>query len=66
MPAISDGTVIDERITLATGGEAGARMPRSEIKHLIREVQRVPVERGTVYRELSAPLEIRRASWKNA
>jgi aminodeoxyfutalosine synthase len=44
-----DGTVVDERITKAAGGEAGAGMPRRELEHLIREAQRVPVERDTLY-----------------
>ncbi len=44
-----DGTVVDERITLAAGGDAGAGMARRELEHLIREAQRVPVERDTVY-----------------
>jgi aminodeoxyfutalosine synthase len=52
-----DGTVVDERITLAAGGEAGAGMARADLEHLIREAQRVPVERDTLYRPVaSAPL----------
>ncbi|MGD1147000.1 MAG: aminofutalosine synthase MqnE [Thermoanaerobaculaceae bacterium] len=57
-----DGTVVDERITLAAGGDAGAGMSRSELEHLIREAQRVPVERDTLYREVTAAREVRRAS----
>ncbi len=49
-----DGTVVDERITLAAGGDAGAGMTRRELEHLIREAQRVPVERDTVYNTLKA------------
>lgn len=59
-----DGTVVDERITRAAGGEAGTGMARRELEHLIGEAQRVPVERDTLYRELSAPREGRRASSK--
>ena len=44
-----DGTVVDERITLAAGGEAGAGMARRDLEHLIREARRVPVERTTLY-----------------
>jgi len=45
-----DGTVVDERITLAAGGEAGKGMARHALEHLIREAGRVPVERDTLYR----------------
>ena len=48
-----DGTVVDERITLAAGGRAGAGMSRAELEHLIREARRVPVERDTLYRSFS-------------
>ena len=60
-----DGTVVDERITRAAGGEAGAGMARRELEHLIGEAQRVPVERDTLYRELPTPPEIRRISRTN-
>ena len=49
-----DGTVVDERITLAAGGRAGAGMPRGELEHLIREARRVPVERDTLYRAVGS------------
>ncbi len=49
-----DGTVVDERITLAAGGRAGAGMPRAELEHLIREARRVPVERDTLYRPVTS------------
>ena len=45
-----DGTVVDERITLAAGGEAGKGITRRALEHLIREAGRVPVERDTLYR----------------
>jgi aminodeoxyfutalosine synthase len=48
-----DGTVVDERITRAAGGRAGAGVPRAELEQLIREAQRVPVERDTLYRSFS-------------
>jgi len=48
-----DGTVVDERITRAAGGEAGAGMARSQLEHLIREAGRVPVERNSVYDRFS-------------
>ena len=50
-----DGTVVDERITLAAGGEAGKGMTRRALEHLIREAGRVPVERDTLYRSLATP-----------
>jgi|WetSurMetagenome_2_1015567.scaffolds.fasta_scaffold117805_2 aminodeoxyfutalosine synthase len=50
-----DGTVVDERITLAAGGEAGKGMTRRALEHLIREAGRLPVERDTLYRKVAAP-----------
>jgi aminodeoxyfutalosine synthase len=51
-----DGTVVDERITLAAGGQAGAGMARRDLEHLIREARRVPVERDTLYRAVTKPI----------
>jgi aminodeoxyfutalosine synthase len=48
-----DGTVVDERITRAAGGQAGAGMTRTALELLIREARRIPVERDTLYRPLS-------------
>ena len=48
-----DGTVVDERITLAAGGEAGKGMTRRALEHLIREAGRVPIERDTLYRAVA-------------
>jgi aminodeoxyfutalosine synthase len=50
-----DGTVVDERITWAAGGQAGQGMSRRELEHLIREAGRVPVERDTLYNPLERP-----------
>jgi aminodeoxyfutalosine synthase len=50
-----DGTVIDERITLAAGGVAGKGMTRRQIEEFIREAGRIPVERDTLYHELARP-----------
>ena len=52
-----DGTVVDERITSAAGGTAGAGLPRARLEHLIREAGRIPVLRDTLYRplELDSP-----------
>ncbi len=53
-----DGTVVDERITLAAGGEAGKGMTRRALEHLIREAGRVPVERDTLYRPVTGPAAV--------
>jgi aminodeoxyfutalosine synthase len=47
-----DGTVVDERITIAAGGTAGAGLERQRIEFLIREAGREPVLRDTLYRPL--------------
>ena len=49
-----DGTVVDERITRAAGGVAGAGLSRTRLEHLIREAGRQPVLRDTLYRPLEA------------
>ena len=53
-----DGTVVDERITLAAGGEAGKGMTRRALEHLIREAGREPVERDTLYRPVAATADV--------
>ena len=45
-----DGTIVDERITWAAGGEAGKGMSHRQIEHLVREAGCEPVERDTLYR----------------
>ena len=47
-----DGTIVDERITRAAGGTAGAGMSRHRLERLIREARRQPVLRDTLYRPL--------------
>jgi aminodeoxyfutalosine synthase len=47
-----DGTVVDERITIAAGGTAGAGLERQRLEFLIREAGREPVLRDTLYRPL--------------
>ncbi len=49
-----DGTVVDERVTLAAGGEAGKGMTVQEISAFIRGAGLKPVLRDTVYNELPA------------
>lgn len=54
-----DGTVIEERITHMAGAETAQAMTRDEILHLIREAGRDPVERDTLYNEISfSPKEL--------
>jgi len=44
-----DGTVVEERITKAAGGTTDGSITRNEIVHLIKQADRTPVERDTVY-----------------
>ncbi len=44
-----DGTVIDERITHAAGGESARAMTVEEIVHVIKKAGKTPVERDTLY-----------------
>ena len=48
-----DGTVTEERITHAAGATTPQSLTRDELCGLIREAGRVPVERDTVYNEVS-------------
>ena len=47
-----DGTVVDERVTLAAGGEAGKGMTVAEIHEFIEGVGLRPVLRDTLYNEI--------------
>lgn len=47
-----DGTVIDERVTLAAGGSAGKGMTVDTIRDFIQDVGLRPVLRDTVYNEI--------------
>ena len=47
-----DGTIVDERITKAAGGAAGAGMARELLERMIREAGRTPVLRDTLYRAI--------------
>jgi aminodeoxyfutalosine synthase len=49
-----DGTVLDERITLAAGGSAGRGIPRTRLEQLILEAGRVPVLRDSLYRAIDS------------
>ncbi len=44
-----DGTVVEERITKAAGGTTDGSMARGDIVHLIKQADRLPVERDTIY-----------------
>ena len=44
-----DGTVVEERITKAAGGTTDGSMTKDDIVYLIKEADRTPVERDTVY-----------------
>jgi aminodeoxyfutalosine synthase len=52
-----DGTITDERITLAAGGTAGKGMTRTDIERFIRGVGLTPVLRDTLYNPLDAGRE---------
>jgi aminodeoxyfutalosine synthase len=49
-----DGTIVDERITRAAGGTAGAGMSRQRLERLITEAGRTPILRDTLYRTIDA------------
>ncbi len=51
-----DGTIHDERITQAAGGSAGTGISRRRLEFLIREADRIPVLRDTLYREIDPSL----------
>ncbi|MDA8234041.1 MAG: aminofutalosine synthase MqnE [Clostridia bacterium] len=44
-----DGTVIEERITHAAGGDTGQSLTKSEMVKMIKGAGRVPIERDTLY-----------------
>jgi FO synthase subunit 2 len=43
------GTLMEESISRESGSQHGENLPAEEIRRLIREVGRVPVERNTAY-----------------
>ncbi len=45
-----DGTVIDERITLAAGGKSGQGITADTLVNLIKRAGRRPVERDSYYK----------------
>jgi aminodeoxyfutalosine synthase len=44
-----DGTVLEEKISRAAGGQSGMIMTRPNLEELIRRGNRIPVERTTLY-----------------
>jgi 7,8-didemethyl-8-hydroxy-5-deazariboflavin synthase CofH subunit len=46
------GTLMEESISRESGSDFGENTPPEEFRRLIREIGRVPVERGTVYQHL--------------
>jgi aminodeoxyfutalosine synthase len=49
-----DGTVVEEKITHAAGADTPQALSRDDLRRLIHEAGRVPVERDTLYRVLDA------------
>ncbi len=43
------GTLMEESITKSAGGDAGEYLPEEEIRRLILEIGRIPVQRNTTY-----------------
>jgi FO synthase subunit 2 len=43
------GTLMEESISRESGAEHGENLPAEEMRRLIREVGRIPVERSTTY-----------------
>jgi hypothetical protein len=46
------GTLMEESISRESGADHGENLPPEEMRRLIREMGRVPVERSTTYRIL--------------
>jgi len=46
------GTLMEESISRESGSDHGENLPQEEMRRLIREIGRVPVERGTKYQTL--------------
>lgn len=55
------GTLMNESITRAAGGEMGQELPPEQIEEIIREMGRIPLQRTTLYQP--APEERRQASF---
>ncbi|QBD83329.1 7,8-didemethyl-8-hydroxy-5-deazariboflavin synthase subunit CofH [Ktedonosporobacter rubrisoli] len=58
------GTLMNESITRAAGGEFGQELPPEQMESLISSIKRVPLQRTTSYRQVSE--ERRQASFEAA
>jgi aminodeoxyfutalosine synthase len=59
-----DGTVVHEKIYHAAGSDSPQEMRVSDLRRLIEEAGRVPVERDTLYREVVREEGIKRTRFK--
>jgi len=62
------GTLMEESITKAAGGEAGEYLPESDIRALITGAGRIPVQRTTTYGRISSsgvPQAGRGVGWRS-
>ncbi|HEX4716553.1 MAG TPA: 7,8-didemethyl-8-hydroxy-5-deazariboflavin synthase, partial [Ktedonobacteraceae bacterium] len=55
------GTLMNESITRAAGGEMGQELPPAQMEEIIRSIGRIPLQRTTLYQP--APEERRQASF---
>ncbi|MHB8632041.1 MAG: 5-amino-6-(D-ribitylamino)uracil--L-tyrosine 4-hydroxyphenyl transferase CofH [Candidatus Limnocylindria bacterium] len=57
------GTLMNESITRAAGGEMGQELPPAEMERIIRSIGRVPWQRTTLYGDVA---DERRGAWHDA
>ena len=57
------GTLMNESITRAAGGEMGQELPPAEMERIIRSIGRVPWQRTTLYGDVA---DDRRGAWHDA
>ena len=58
------GTLMNESITRAAGGEFGQELPPAQMEEIIRSIGRIPLQRTTLYKQ--APTERQAASFQAA
>jgi FO synthase len=56
------GTLMNESITRAAGGEFGQELPPAQMEEIIRSVDRIPLQRTTLYQP--APAKLKAASFQ--
>ena len=44
-----DGTIMEERVTHAAGAKTPVMLPINKILRLVRDINKIPVERDTFY-----------------